>query len=198
MRGREAIEDDAETTKRARQDAVAEETSPSQAVAASGAKASETDAAEEEASAAAAPSQPADASDATATESTADTAGSSAPVPPVPPVASLGGPGAAASSSSGHPPAPGAPVHGPPPSQPTYVNPPPQQWAPQQHPAYGGWAGGGGQQVCKDFTNGVCHRGAACKFAHVGNVFGICVEKRIGIGKGQQGTLLQRKIRLPR
>lgn len=25
-----------------------------------------------------------------------------------------------------------------------------------------------GQQICKDFENGVCNRGAACKFAHVG------------------------------
>ena len=42
---------------------------------------------------------------------------------------------------------------------PPVCQPPFAGWA-QQHPR--------GGQTCKDFANGVCHRGAQCKFAHVG------------------------------
>lgn len=46
----------------------------------------------------------------------------------------------------------------------------PQEMLPQQWPnaPFPGWGQGTGGKPCKDFSNGCCHRGAQCKFAHIG------------------------------
>ena len=49
---------------------------------------------------------------------------------------------------------------------PVMLPPPPQMYT--QPPPSSSWALPASEQVCKDYTNGVCSRGAACKFAHVG------------------------------